>query len=146
MQTNNHEPYSQYISPPPAHKRQVFWQIWFPLGITVILILLVCFLAATATMQNANSGTQYAGVALIWILLPWMGTAVVVLVLLGISIYGLDKLIRILPRFMRRIFGFIELIHFQVRRFSDLSVKPIFGVREKWARWQALKRAIKPRQ
>jgi uncharacterized membrane protein len=81
------------------HKRQRFWQILLPvlLGSLIplaVAVLMVMTITGGATGLNVSQG---ADAALIWIIIPLMLVALLFTVILLGTIYGIAKLLNLLP-------------------------------------------------
>jgi hypothetical protein len=118
------------------HRRQMFWQVFFPLGVGVILMLVVCVLPVAAIAQGGEV-RKWADISLMWVILPGMIFSLIPLALLAGSIYGLVKLFRLLPGWMFRVQGVFNQIRNLVRQYSDKAVEPVLQVQSFNARIQA---------
>lgn len=96
------------------HKRQRFWQILLPviLGGLITLSVAVLMAATIAGVPTGLNESQGADTSLIWIIIPLMLAALVfALILMGL-IYGIAKLLNILP-------GYAQLVQYYVRLAAD---------------------------
>ena len=99
-QQMTHNTLSQNKSPSyRQHRRQRFWQILLPLILgslfaLAVAVLMVMTIAGATTGLNASQG---ADAALIWIIIPLMLAAFLFTVILIGMIYGIAKLLNILP-------------------------------------------------
>jgi hypothetical protein len=103
------------------HRREVFWQITVPLiiggAIFVGFVILTIFSSAARVSQNAD-------VALIWLMPLPMLMCLLTVALLGAMVYGLWKLIVILPGKMFQLQNLFKQIQSFVRMVSDKLVEP----------------------
>ena len=106
-----------------AHKRATFWQIIFPMIIVLLLFVAVSVTVATRSNEVAS---QWADVSTVWLLIPVLIFAIIILVILGGLIYGLAKLIDITPTGTQKLYGFIRLIGKKIESFADSAAKPVF--------------------
>ncbi|HLF89641.1 MAG TPA: hypothetical protein VI451_11880 [Anaerolineales bacterium] len=118
------------------HRRQMFWQVFFPLGVGVILMLAVCVLPVAAVTQGGEV-RRWADISLIWLILPAMLFSLIPLALLAGSVYGLVRLFQILPGWMFRLQGIFDRIRGIVRQYADKAVEPVIQVQSFTARIQA---------
>ncbi|MFO7972828.1 MAG: hypothetical protein R6U40_13920 [Desulfobacterales bacterium] len=112
------------------HRREKIWQILVPLILGVLLILAVAVLVVlTATRSTAGGPvSQWADTSAIWLILPVMMFAVVgTLVLIGL-IYGVAKMIEILPPYANLVQGYAGLIAAKVKLITRKIVNPIIAV------------------
>jgi hypothetical protein len=119
--------------PDPAHTRQSFWQIWVPLGIGILAIVTLAVFAALNSFGNAALGGQYASVSLTFLILLYLPPALILMVILIALIYGLVKLLSILPVYTRYTQDFFVKVSYYVRQGSDWIAQPILKIRS----WQA---------
>lgn len=108
-----------------AHKREVFWQIAFPLIIGVLVILSLA--VGTGFLSN-NLASQAANISAIWLILPVLIFTFIFLALLAGLTFGLIKLISILPPYAAMVQNFFVLIKVRVRQASDVAAEPVIKV------------------
>jgi hypothetical protein len=114
-----------------SHKRQVIWQIVLP------LVLLAALLMTAAGFVVAGNGGADTGlwrdVSLIWFLIPGLGLALVLLVVLGAAIYGLFRLKKAAPTLTARLQKLAVRGAGGARRISDGAVSPFLLLKQTWA-------------
>ena len=118
------------------HRRQMFWQVFFPLGVGVILMLVACVLPVAAVAQGGEV-RKWADISLMWILLPAMFFSLIPLALVSVSVYGLFKLFLRLPGWMFRVQEVFKQIRTLVQQYADKAVEPVIQVQSFNARIQA---------
>ena len=71
------------------HRRQTFWQIWFPLGLFVLLILAAAVgVVLTGVWGDANQALAgWSNVSQIWLVIPVILSAVLILVIAAGSVF-----------------------------------------------------------
>ena len=112
------------------HHRERFWQILLPLILAVLLILAAAvMIVLTATRSTAGGPvSQWADASAIWLILPVIMFAFLgILVLLGL-IYGVAKMINILPPYTNLIQGYAGLIAAKVKLITIKIAKPVIAV------------------
>lgn len=104
------------------HKRQRFWQILLPiiLGSLITLAVGVLMVMTIAGVRTGLDESQDADVALIWMIIPLMLAALLFTVVLMWVIYGIAKLLNILP-------GYAHVVQYYVRWAAD---KIRFGTKQ----------------
>jgi hypothetical protein len=122
-----------------AHKREVFWQITFPLIIGIILALTLAVLVVVSA-TSGGSIKQAADAALICLIVPLMITTLIFLVIFGATAFGLVKANQELPFLARQVQVVFERVRYQVQVGSDKAVEPILKIRSFLASMGALKR------
>lgn len=114
------------------HRKEVFWQITFPLILGTLLLLGVCGL----TVGVAVGGWPLAlwrDISMIWLLLPALILALIVLAIVGGLAYGVIRLIGILPGFFYRLQRMFETVAIRSRQIADRIVVPVLRI----AGWRA---------
>ena len=123
-----------------AHRRQAFWQIYFPLIVFSILVITTIVLAIAATNAQAS---KWADISLIFIISITMVAFLVVTVVLVVSVYYSRRLLKATPYFFFNAQRFIYLVEIRVKRVSDAAVEPILRVNGFFAGAGALRRKKK---
>jgi hypothetical protein len=103
-----------------AHKRQLAWQILVPFFVVTAIILVVAILVATGTTDNR----AWADISTIWLIAPVLGFALFFAVVLGFLIYGITKLLQIIPRYTGKAQDFFVLLSSWARKIADGATKP----------------------
>ena len=121
------------------HRRETFWQITFPLiiGGLVILGLAVWAVVTAAGGGNVNHA---ASASLIFMIIPTMFMALIVLVILAGLAYLVIEINRGLPPVMRKIQDFFVRVREGARTLSDKLVEPILRAQSGIAGIKRLKR------
>jgi len=122
-------------SPPPNpnHQRQVFWQVWLPLVVFLLVFLGLCVLAILLTSQGSAVATQWAALSTIVVLIPACLTGLFTFLILGVGIFISDKAIRGLPGLTYQVQLFARRLSSITRYYSDRLVSPVINVNGKWA-------------
>jgi uncharacterized membrane protein len=123
-----------------AHRRQAFWQIYFPLIGFSILVITTIVLAIAATNAQAS---KWADISLIFIISITMVAFLVVTVVLVVSVYYSRRLLKATPYFFFNAQRFIYLVEIRVKRVSNAAVEPILRVNGFFAGAGALRRKKK---
>ncbi len=117
------------------HRREVFWQITFPLVLGSILTLGVCVLTAFA---GFNAGvSMWRDISLIWLIAPAMVLLLLFLALTGAAAYGIIRLIQVLPVYFLRLQVVLERIAARSYQISDKILQPLVRLRSGMAGLQA---------
>jgi hypothetical protein len=122
------------------HRKQVFWQITVPLIAIVAVILAVAVLAATGSVQSTS---LWANISLIWLIIPVMVIALILMVMLAGLVYAVVWLVRILPVYSMQVQNFMIAITSQVEKLGNAIVEPILRVNAFLASLQALRRSLR---
>ena len=120
--------------PDPKHRKQTFWQIWVPLCLSILVILFLAVLAAVSAGTSASpTVTKWAHLSAIYMITPVLIAGFVMLAIIGLVIYGMARLLDILPVYTRMIQGFFRQIAIAIRAWSDKTVQPVLAIKSWWA-------------
>ena len=122
-------------SPPPnpIHQRQVFWQVWLPLVVFLLVFLGLCVLAILLTSHGSAVAIQWAALSTIVVLIPTCLAGLFSFLILGVGIFISDKAIRGLPGLTYQVQLFARRLSSITRYYSDRLVSPVINVNGKWA-------------
>lgn len=110
-----------------AHKRQFAWQILVPFLIMAGLIIAGAVLVVTGGEPRTGA---WADVSLIWLLAPALFFALALLVAMVTIIYGMAKLLQVLPHYTGKAQGIFNLLSAGTRKLADLAAKPFVWSRQ----------------
>jgi len=100
-----------------------FWQIIFPTIVGTIVILLVCVWVVIGV--GVGNITRFAELSTVLLVIPVFFFLLIVMFVLGASIYLVVRLMHGLPSITSRILEFLEKIRDGVGKISDFVVKPV---------------------
>jgi hypothetical protein len=112
-----------------AHRREVFWQITFPLILTLLILLGLAAFVVYASFQGAGSVSRWADISLIWLLLPALVVTLVVLLIFSGLVYLVSKLLGVFPGYARLAQNFFYLVQVRTKSIADKIVEPILKLR-----------------
>lgn len=123
------------------HRREVLWQVTIPLviGVVVILALFVLVFVGSASGEHE----RWAGISLVWMIVPAMLFAFIFLILLVGLIYLVTMLFNRLPSFARQVQDFFLLVKYQVAQLDDRLVEPILRAQSTKSSTGALGRRLR---
>jgi hypothetical protein len=110
-----------------AHKRQVAWQILVPF---LVMTGLITAGAVLVTTGGAARISTWADVSVIWLLIPAFLIAFVFLAVLVTIVYGMAKMLQIIPRYTWKAQGIFSRISNGTRLVADGTTKPFFWFKE----------------
>lgn len=144
---------SEYPSPPPPqpmernpvtwkkHRREVRRQITFPLVLGFIIVLTLAVLVPVLGTNPEVS--QWANVSLIWLITPILLFSLVGLIILIAIVYGLFRLLKVLPYYTRTIQGYFNYVRDWITVMNNKLVAPILGFESRKSSLRALRRNLK---
>ena len=115
------------------HRREVFWQITFPLLLGILLILAAVGVIVYLTVQPVTDVGRWADVSLIWLILPSLFLALILLVILIGFIVLVSYLLRLIPPYALMVQLYIEQFKGKLSQIFNLSVEPILKIQTLWA-------------
>ncbi len=115
------------------HKREVFWQITVPLIIGLLLILAAVGAVVFFTVQPVTEVGRWASVSLIWLILPALFFALLILIVLAGLIYAISFLLRLVPHYTLVVQLFLEQAKSKVAQLLNLGIEPILRINAIWA-------------
>ena len=124
---NKKMPFAKKTASYKAYKRDFLWQILLP--IIIILILVIAASVFTA-MRPPATASLWADISVIWLLIPLLFFALIILIILGGMVYGMAKLLDITPAYTRKFYLLIRRVTHKIEDIADASAKPIFFVEE----------------
>jgi len=110
------------------HRRQLWTQILLPLLAAVIVILAVAVLTGIATFRDNGEVERWAAISTIWIVLPLLAAGLLVLLLFLGLIYGMARLLQLIPPYTGQAQEFLRRVEGYIKRGTELAVKPIFAL------------------
>jgi|WetSurMetagenome_2_1015567.scaffolds.fasta_scaffold48496_2 hypothetical protein len=119
------------------HRRQFAWQILVPVIVAAIIVIAAAVFIAT---RGTSVTTSWADVSIIWLVLPFLFFAFVLIGILGFLIYGIARLLGIIPVYSRKTQEVLVSISMGARKVTDGSIKPIVWINQAGA---VLKRVFK---
>jgi uncharacterized membrane protein YhdT len=108
-----------------SHKRDVFWQITLPLVIGILLVLAAMAAIIFSATQPVTDVSRWADVSLIWLILPSLFIALILLAITIGLVIAISQLLKVVPR----IACILQLYFVQgkdkISHLTNLIVEPI---------------------
>ncbi len=124
-----------------AHRKEAFWQIAFPLLLGVLAVLGLAVWTVWAASGGGNV-SQAADTSLIFLIIPTMVMAFILLAVLGALVYGVVSLLRFLPPKFFILQDFFDRMRVGVQRAADRVAEPTLRIGSVGAGWRALKSSL----
>lgn len=118
------------------HRHDVLWQITVPLLICLLLVLGLSGLVIWVGIQASPEVSRWADISLIWLIVPVIIAAFILLLLLAGITFGVFKLVQVLPGYARLAQDFFLRLQARVLGISNRLVRPFIRAR---ARVEALR-------
>jgi hypothetical protein len=110
-----------------AHKRQFAWQILVPFLVMAGLVVAGSVLVVTG---GETQNRVWADISMIWLIAPALLFALALLVLLVTIIYGMVKLLQIIPVYSGKAQGVFTLLSAGARKLADGVAQPFVWLRQ----------------
>lgn len=125
------------------HRHEVFWQITIPLVVGALFIVAIGLtIAIGGSLAQIN---KLANVALISLIIPAMFFTLIAIVMTVATIYGLVKLILLLPYYSHSAQNFLLIVRIRVGRASDAVSEPFLRMHAWRASAGQLRRSLRRR-
>jgi hypothetical protein len=122
------------------HRKEVLWQITVPVAIFTAIVVIV-WLASWGL--GYASASRWADISLIWLIVPILFAALIVIVLQAGMIYLLIRLMRVLPFYAYRTHGFLNIIGIRISSAGNRVVEPVLRVQSFQASLRSFGRALR---
>lgn len=109
------------------HRKQRTGQIILPVVLGALLFLALVVLVIMGTANGGDVG-RWAAISTIWISIPVCLMGFVFLALTGGMVYLMGRLLGIAPTYTGKAQDFVHKLEIRIRRFADMTVKPVFTV------------------
>jgi uncharacterized BrkB/YihY/UPF0761 family membrane protein len=111
------------------HRRDVTRQIILPLVFVIILAGVAAVLAGLGATGNGEGVSLWADISLIWLIIPMMIFAIVILALTLAVVYGLNRLLKVSPRYTGIAQAYALWLSAEVVIWTDRIIRPVVVTR-----------------
>lgn len=112
------------------HRKDFAWKIVFPLVLATLLIMVISVLIGIRAFSGGQSDVAlWAAISTIWIVIPLMMMALVVLALLFGLVYGLARLLGETPHYTGLAQHYIIWFNAQLRLWADKLSDPVVFIK-----------------
>lgn len=122
-----------------THRRQFFWQIILPL---LVVLALIVTGAVFVTIGDESLARLWADVSIVWLIAPVLIIALLGIVLLGLLIYAMVRLTKVMPRFTSRAQEVAMRIRSGTHKVADKSVEPILWTKQAGSVLETIMKAL----
>ena len=103
------------------HRHQVLWQVFFPIGLTVLVILI---LAVLVTLTSTEQVMRLSDISIIFLILPTAIVGLLFLALFSGIVYLLARGIRLLPPYARLAQIYLDRLTAAIKQAADRAADP----------------------
>lgn len=112
------------------HRKEVMWKIVFPLALATVLVVILSIVIGIHAFRGGQADVAlWAAISTIWIVIPLMAMALVILVLLFGLVYGLARLLNITPHYTGLAQHYLMWFNAQLRLWADKLSDPVILVK-----------------
>ncbi len=123
-----------------SHKKKSLWQIWLPLAVSIVVMLVLCVFVVLLTARDASGDfpLKWSSISIIFMSFPAMLFSLLFLALLIGVIYLLIKLYAILPHYAHQLRSILKKIGAFVHMACDRVTAPIISVNSSYTGFSTL--------
>jgi hypothetical protein len=110
-----------------AHKNQFIWQILVPFLIMAVMIITGAVLIVSG--EQLRYGV-WSDISVIWLLTPVLFFALAILIILVTAIYGMIKLLQVLPFYTGKAQDIFDILSAGMRKITNGVSSPIMWIRQ----------------
>ena len=110
------------------HRRELAWQIIFPVALTALLMVGLIVLINIATFNQSGDVSRWAAISTIWIVIPVMIAGLVLLALIVALVYLMKRLLDITPRYTGIAQDYVHKAAGYIKRGTEMAIKPVLFV------------------
>jgi hypothetical protein len=107
------------------HKRQLAWQIIVPVSVAAAIIIAA---AVFVTTRGSAVDRPAADISLMWLIMPFLILALILLTLVVGLIYGAYKLHQVTPKYTGKVQVVLYKVQSGARKVSDGAASPFIWI------------------
>lgn len=111
------------------HRRDVNLQIILPVILVIVLAVVIAILAGFAAAGNNLGVNLWANISIIWLIIPMMALALVILALTLALVYGLNRLLKVSPHYTGLAQSYILWLNAEVSIWTDKIIRPVLSIK-----------------
>ena len=109
------------------HRRQFWLQIFLPIILAVLAIIVVSVLAGVAAFGQGDA-PRWAAISTIWLVIPVMFFGLIFLAILLGFVYMMVRALQGLPPYTSKAQYYVNRGSSEVKRFSDMAARPVLFI------------------
>jgi ABC-type multidrug transport system permease subunit len=111
------------------HRRDMTRQILVPIILVTVIGLGFVALSIYGAVANSSNVSLWADISLIWLIIPMMFLALVILGLVGGMVYGLAKLLGVTPRYTGLAQQYALWLNAEIVLWTDKIIQPVLSLK-----------------
>lgn len=130
---------------PQTQKRSALWSIWIPLIGSIVVVLAVVVFTILAATRGSVEISRWSAISIIWLILPTSFLCLLGLLILIAMIYGMNKLLPLLPGWFKKAQFFLWRASVNIQYYADRATEPFLQYKQKTSSGIQLKNSIRRR-
>ena len=111
-----------------VHRRQFWWQIFLPISLAIVLIIVVAVLLSISAFNGSGDSVRWAAISTMWLLIPVMFFGLLLLALLVGLVYLLARMLDIVPHYSSLALYYVNRAASQIKGVSSAAAKPFIFI------------------
>jgi hypothetical protein len=111
------------------HRRDVTRQIILPIILVTLIGIVFAVLAGFGATQNSPNIGLWADISLIWLIIPMMLLALIILALTIAMVYGLNRLLKVSPHYTGQAQTYALWLSTEVKIWTDKLINPMLYIK-----------------
>jgi uncharacterized membrane protein len=107
------------------HRRQFWTQIFLPMILAVLFILVVAVITDIAAFGQNGDSPRWAAISTIWLVIPVMFFGLIFFALVAGLVYLLAQALKVIPPYFSKAQYYVDRGASEAQRFSDIATKPV---------------------
>lgn len=120
------QPSPRNLQTKEKHRKEVFWQITFPLIFGGLVVIAGCILLVMV-VSKGNDISVGADMSLVFVLIPTMLMGIIPLAILAGMAFGVIKLIQVLPPLFFKLQQGLKTVSAKLTTVSDKAASPFIN-------------------
>ncbi len=111
------------------YRRDVTRQIILPMVFVMLLAVAAAILAGFGAVENYADVNLWANISIIWLIIPMMLLAIVILALTIALVYGLQRLLKITPHYTGLAQAYAFWFSAEVSIWTEKLIRPVLVIK-----------------
>lgn len=111
------------------HRRDYQLKILLPISLATLIVVALATSVGVAAGGSSPEVSLWADISLIWLIIPFMFLALVILALTIALVYGLGRLLKIGPHYTGLVQTYALWLQAEVIIWTDKIIQPVLAIR-----------------
>lgn len=113
------------ITPSAAHRKQMIWQVWVPLGASLLIVLTLMVLTVVGAFQKSDQIERWGNLSAVWVIIPVLLVGFIFIAITLGCVFGMSKLLAKMHGWMLNLQLFALRVALVTRKFANAIVQPV---------------------